>query len=51
MVKLNQNNKRKKKTSNNRFILIFENFKSDQPFVGKTKLANNFYVENLNHFS
>ena len=30
---------------------MFENFKSDQPFVGKTKLTNNFYVENLNHVS
>ena len=26
-------------------------FKSDQLFVEKTKLANNLYVENLNHLS
>ena len=26
-------------------------FKNDQLFVEKTKLANNFYVENLNHLS
>ena len=26
-------------------------FKTDQIFVGKTKLAHNLYVENLNHLS
>ena len=26
-------------------------FKSEQIFVENTKLANNFYVENLNHLS
>ena len=26
-------------------------FKSEQIFVEKAKLANNFYVENLNHLS
>ena len=26
-------------------------FKSDQRFVEKTQLANNLYVENLNHLS
>ena len=26
-------------------------FKTDQIFVEKKKLADNFYVENLNHFS
>ena len=26
-------------------------FKTDQFFVEKTKLANNLYVENLNHLS
>ena len=34
---------------NNRFLLILEEFKSNQIFVDKTKLANNLYVENLNH--
>ena len=36
-------------TSNNRFLLILGEFESDQRFVEKTKLANNLYVENLNH--
>ena len=30
---------------------MLEEFKGDQFFVQKTKLANNLYVENLNHFS
>ena len=38
-------------TSNNRFLLMLGEFKSDQFFVEKTKLVNNFYVENLNHLS
>ena len=33
------------------FLLMFGKFKSDQLFVRKTKLANNFYLENLNHVS
>ena len=40
-----------KTTSNNRFLLILGEFKSDQNFVRKTKLTNNLYVENLNHLS
>ena len=38
-------------TSNNRFLLMLEEFKSDQLFVEKAKLANNLHVENLNHLS
>ena len=38
-------------TSNNRFLLMLGEFKTDQLFVEKTKLANNLYVENLNHLS
>ena len=26
-------------------------FEDDRPFIEKTKLANNLYVENLSHFS
>ena len=37
-------------TSNNRFLLMLE-FKNDQLFVEKTKLANNLYMEHLNHLS
>ena len=33
------------------FLLMFGKFKSDQLFVRKMKLANNFYVESLNHVS
>ena len=40
-----------KKTSNHRFLLMLGEFKSDQLFVEKTKLANNLFVENLNHLS
>ena len=32
-------------TSNNRFLLVLGGLKL---FIEKTKLANNFYVENLN---
>ena len=39
------------RTSNNTNLLILGEFKTDQFFVEKTKLANNLYVENLNHFS
>ena len=38
-------------TSNNRFLLMLGEYKSDQLFVEKTKLANNLYVENVNHLS
>lgn len=38
-------------TLNNRFLVMLGDFKSDQHFVEKTKLANNLYVENLNHLS
>ena len=38
-------------TSNNRNLLMLGEFKTDQFFVEKTKLANNLYVENLNHLS
>ena len=38
-------------TSNNRFLLMLGEFKTDQFFVEKTKLANNLYVENMNHLS
>ena len=30
------------------FLLMLVEFKCDQLFVEKTKLANNLYVENLN---
>ena len=33
-------------TSNNRFLLILGEFKSDQLFVEKTKLANRLYISN-----
>ena len=38
-------------TSNNRFLLILGEFKSDHFFVEKLKLANNLHVENPNHLS
>ena len=38
-------------TSNNKFLLMLGEFKSYQLFVKKMKLANNLYVENLNHLS
>ena len=38
-------------TSNNPFLLALGEFKSDQIFVEKTKLASNLCVENLNHLS
>ena len=38
-------------TSNNTFLLMLGEFKSDQPSVEKAKLANNLYVQNLNHLS
>ena len=38
-------------TSNNRSLLMLGEFKTDQFFVEKAKLANNLYVENLNHLS
>ena len=31
--------------------MILGEYRSDQLFVEKTKLANNIYVENLNHLS
>ena len=34
-------------TSNNRFSLMLGEFKSDQLFIEKTKLANNLYVKNV----
>ena len=46
-----ENLKNQQKTtiaSNNRFLLMLGEFKSDQIFVEKTKLTNNLYVENLN---
>ena len=38
-------------TSNNRVLLMVGEFKSVQLFVEKAKLANNLYLENLNHLS
>ena len=38
-------------TLNNIFFMILGEYISDQLFLEKTKLANNFYVENLNHLS
>ena len=38
-------------TSNNKFLLMLREFKSYQLFVKKTELANNLYVDNLNHLS
>ena len=38
-------------TLNNKFLLMLREFKTDQFFVEKTKLANNLYVESLNHLS
>ena len=35
-------------TSNNRFLLMSQEFKSDQIFVEITKLANNLHLENPN---
>ena len=36
-------------TSNNRFLLMLGEFKSDHFFGAITKLTNILYVENLNH--
>ena len=33
------------------FLLMLGEFKTDQFFVEKIKLANNLYVKNLNHLS
>ena len=38
-------------TSNNKFLLMLREFKSYQLFAKKTELANNLYVDNLNHLS
>ena len=38
-------------TSNNIFLLMLGEFKSNQLFVKKTKFANNLYVENPNLLS
>ena len=46
-----ENLKKKTVTSNHRFLLMLGEFKSDQLLVEKTKLANNLYMENLNHLS
>ena len=46
-----ENLKKKTATSNHRFLLMLGEFKSDQLLVEKTKLANNLYMENLNHLS
>ena len=37
--------------SNNRFLLMLREFKSDQFFAEKRKLANNLYVKNLSDVS
>ena len=39
------------KDNNDFKLLILGEFKSDQRFAEKSKLANNFHVENLNHLS
>ena len=33
------------------FLLMLGEFKTDQVFVEKMKLANNLHVKNLNHLS
>ena len=38
-------------TSNNIFLLMLGEFKSDQHFVEQTKLAKYWHVENLNQLS
>ena len=38
-------------TSNNKFLLMLGEFKTNHFFVEKTKLTNKLYVENLNHLS
>ena len=49
MGKSKKTTKSKTITSNNRFLLMFQEFKSDQFYAQKAKLANNWDMENLNH--
>ena len=46
-----ENVKKQQNTSNNIFLLMLGEFKSDQLFIEKAKLANILYVKNLNHLS
>ena len=51
---MGKSKKKQRKTtinSNNRLLLMLGEFESDQPFVEKTKLTNDLYVEYLNHLS
>ena len=46
-----ENVKKQQNTSNNIFLLMLGEFKSDQLFIEKAKLATILYVKNLNHLS